>query len=131
MISWVTEPWKSRGEVRLAVGDRGGLDGDHRGMGAGDALHITRPGLETGGPQNHPSSRTALIASALDLPEWSGTFSPGEIGEVDTLVCRSMGEVHHCKPFTIGCLSLTAIRRDEKVRLVDESAPNVKSVERP
>ena len=42
-----------------------------------------------------------------------------------------MGKVHHRKPFTVGCLGLTAIRRDEKVRLVEESAPDVKGVERP
>jgi hypothetical protein len=42
-----------------------------------------------------------------------------------------MRKVHYYKPFTVGGLGLTAIRRDEKVRLVDESAPDVKSVERP
>jgi hypothetical protein len=42
-----------------------------------------------------------------------------------------MGEVHHCKPFTLGGLGLAAIRRDEKVRLVDQSAPNVEGVEGP
>ena len=43
----------------------------------------------------------------------------------------SQGEVHHSQPFTAGCLGLPAICRDEKVRLVDESAPDMKSVERP
>lgn len=42
-----------------------------------------------------------------------------------------MGEVYHCKPFTVGCLGLAAIRRNEKVRLVEESAPDVNGVERP
>ncbi|MEA2694945.1 MAG: hypothetical protein QOJ16_4332 [Acidobacteriota bacterium] len=41
-----------------------------------------------------------------------------------------MGEIHHCKPFTAGCLSLTAIRGNEKVRLVNESAPDVQGIER-
>ena len=35
------------------------------------------------------------------------------------------GEVHHRKPFPVGCLGLTAIRGDEKVRLVDESTPDM------
>jgi len=42
-----------------------------------------------------------------------------------------MGEVHHRKPFTVRCLSLTAICGDEEIRLVHESTPNVKSIERP
>lgn len=42
-----------------------------------------------------------------------------------------MGEVHHRKTLTVGSLGLTAIRGDEKVRLIDESAPDVKGVERP
>jgi hypothetical protein len=42
-----------------------------------------------------------------------------------------MGKVHHGKPFTAGCLDLTAIRGDEQVRLVYESAADVKSIERP
>jgi hypothetical protein len=35
------------------------------------------------------------------------------------------------QPFTVGCLRLTAIRGDEKVRLVGQSAPDMKGVERP
>lgn len=42
-----------------------------------------------------------------------------------------MGEVHYCQPLPVGSLGLTAIRRDEEIRLVDESAADVKGVERP
>ena len=51
----------------------------------------------------------------------------------DVKVCphRGVGEIHHCEPFTVGCLGLTAIRGDEKVRLIDECAPDMKGIERP
>jgi len=55
----------------------------------------------------------------------------GRDGLAGSRARRSLGEVHHGKSFTFGCLGLTAIRRDEKVRLVGESAPGVEGVERP
>ncbi len=41
------------------------------------------------------------------------------------------GEIHYREPFTISCLGLSAIRGDEKVRLIDESASNMEGIERP
>ncbi len=42
-----------------------------------------------------------------------------------------MGKVCYCESFALGCFDLPAIRRNEKVRLIGESAPDVKSIERP